>query len=85
MWCSRILQTAHPPHGIKVMLEDRQVGRVQAVLDASAPLGVKLSSELTARESILPGRMEVQNFAGLAFNNARRFNGLGNRERFPPG
>lgn len=27
---------AHP-HGIKVMLEDGQVGHVQAVLDASAP------------------------------------------------
>lgn len=25
------------PHGIKVMLEDGQVGRVQAVLDAPAP------------------------------------------------
>ena len=29
--------SATHPHGIKVMLEDGQVGRVQAVLDAPAP------------------------------------------------
>ena len=35
---ARILtKSPHHPHGIKVMLEDGQVGRVQAVLDAPAP------------------------------------------------
>ena len=29
--------SATHPHGIKVMLEDGQIGRVQAVLDAPAP------------------------------------------------
>ena len=34
----RILTNSPPhPHGIKVMLEDGQIGRVQAVLDAPAP------------------------------------------------
>ena len=35
---ARILtKSPHHPHGIKVMLEDGQVGRVQPVLDAPAP------------------------------------------------
>ena len=35
---ARILtKSPYHPHGIKVMLEDGQVGRVQAVLDAPAP------------------------------------------------
>ena len=35
---ARILtKSPHHPHGIKVMLEDGQVGRVQAVLGAPAP------------------------------------------------
>ena len=38
LWCRRILTNSPThPHGIKVMLEDGQVGRVQAVLDAPAP------------------------------------------------
>ncbi|MFQ8832330.1 MAG: DUF2196 domain-containing protein [Ruthenibacterium lactatiformans] len=34
VWCGASDKQPHRPHGIKVMLEDEQVGRVQAVLDA---------------------------------------------------